>query len=113
MGIFSSVLVCSEDPLKALLGSFGVFLGQRPGQINIKTLFMIIVCLLLLLPLLLLRRRLRRLRRLYCRRRPRVRRHRRLLDHIPQRHGTPKHGDLGFADPRSERVGGCPEGLTI
>ena len=74
---------------------------------------MIIVCLLLLLPLLLLRRRLRRLRRLYCRRRPRVRRHRLLLYHIPQRHETPKHGDLGSADPRSGRVGGCPEGLTI
>ena len=74
---------------------------------------MIIVCLLVLLPLLLLRRRLRRLRRLYCRRRPRVRRHRLLLYHIPQRHETPKHGDLGSADPRSGRVGGCPEGLTI
>ena len=75
---------------------------------------MIIVCLMFLLPpLLLLRRRLRPLRRLCCRRRRRVRRHRLLLHHIPQRHEAPKHGDLGFADPRSERVGGCPEGLTI
>ena len=72
-------------------------------------MLMIIVCLLLLL----LRRRLRRLRRLCCRRRRRVRRHRLLLYHIPQRHETPKHGDPGSVDPRSGRVGGCPEGLTI
>ena len=87
--------------------------GAAARADQIKTLFMIIVCLLLLLPLLLLRRRLRRLRRLYCRRRPRVRRHRLLLYHIPQRNETPKHGDPGSVDPRSGRVGGCPEGLTI
>ena len=50
---------------------------------------------------------------LCCRRRRRVRRHRLLLYHIPQRHEAHKHGDSGSVDPRSGRVGGCPEGLTI
>ena len=72
-------------------------------------MFMILLRLLII-PLLLLRR-LRRLRRL-CRRR-RGRRRRLLLYHIPQRDEDRKHGDPGFEDPRSGRVGGCPEGLTI
>ena len=106
-------MVCFCMFLGASWGFLGLLwgvLGQRPGQTNIKTLFMIIVCLLLLLPLLLLRR-LRRLRRL-CRRR-RGRRRRLLLYHIPQRDEDRKHGDPGSEDPRSGRVGGCPEGLTI
>ena len=70
-----------------------------------------IIILLFLLLLFLLRRQLRRLRRL-CRRR-RGRRHRLLLYHIRQRDEDRKHGDPGSEDPRSGRVGGCPEGLTI
>ena len=59
---------------------------------------------------LLLRNRLRRLRRL-CRRR--FQRRRLLLHHILQRGEDRKNGDPGSEDHRSEKVGGCPDGLAI